>query len=117
MNLAEIARRLGLRLLTPELEGLERIEIATGHVSDLLSDVLAHAPAGGLLITIQAHLNVVAVAVHAGLAGIIFSSGMVPEDGVRQKAVEEKIPLFATAESSFDLVGRLYGLGLRGGDW
>jgi putative NIF3 family GTP cyclohydrolase 1 type 2 len=84
------------------------------HASDLLSDVLANAPAGGLLITIQVHMNVVAVAVHAGLKAVIFASGMKPPEDVRAKAVAEKVSLFTTGESTFDVAGKLYEMGLRG---
>jgi hypothetical protein len=114
MKLAEIVDRLALRRLTPELREQERAEVLSGHASDLLSDVLANAPGGGLLLTIQVHLNVVAVALHAGLAGVIFTSGMGPEEPVRTKAVQEGLPLYATGASTFDVAGQLYTLGLRG---
>jgi hypothetical protein len=114
MKLAAIADELTLVNLTPEvLEGPAR-EIDSGHVSDLLSDVIAHAPDGGVLVTIQVHLNVIAVAVHAGLAAVIFAGGMRPEAAVLERAREEGIVLYASPESAFDLVGRLYLLGLRG---
>jgi predicted transcriptional regulator len=114
MTLGEIATSLDLVVLTPELpvEGGEHVTRA--HASDLLSEVLANAPAGGLLLTIQAHMNVVAVALHAGLAAVIFTGGMRPEELVRLKAVQEGIPLLATKDTSFDTAGRLYALGLRG---
>lgn len=112
MKLAQIAASLDLRTLTPELESAA--EVSSGHASDLLSDVLANAPTGGVLLTIQVHLNVVAVALHAAQAAVIFTSGMLPDDAVRAKAVEEKLPLYASDQSTFDLAGRLYALGLRG---
>jgi hypothetical protein len=59
-------------------------------------------------------MNVVAVAVHAGLKAVIFASGMKPPEEVRAKAVAEKICLFASLESTFDVAGKLYALGLRG---
>ncbi len=116
MKLDEIGRELELECLTPDLVEECRAEVERGHVSDLLSDVLGRAPAGSVLATIQVHLNVVAVAVNARLAGVIFTSGRVPDEEVRQAALREGVPLFATGQSSFDLVGRLYQLGLRGRD-
>lgn len=82
----------------------------------MLSDVLANAPAGGVLVTIQVHLNVVAVAVHAELAAVVFAAGRVPEEAVRQKAVDEGVALFATDRTAFDMVGELYALGVRGAE-
>ncbi len=114
MNLGQIAETLGLENLTPELRIEEAGNVDKAHASDLLSDVLANAPAGGLLLTIQVHMNVVAVAVHAGLKAVIFASAMKPSGDVRAKAVAEKINLFTTRQSTFDLAGKLYALGLRG---
>ena len=114
MKLGEIVEKLGLENLTPELKPSSTLEVLGGFASDLLSDVLANAPRGGILVTVQVHMNVVAVALHAELAAVIFSSGRVPEEKVRQKAVEEGIALYGSKESAFDVVGRLYALGLRG---
>ncbi len=114
MKLSEIAAKLSLEDLTPELGGLDSVEVSGGHASDLLSDVLANAPDDGVLVTIQVHLNVIAVALHAGVVGVVFSSGRRPEEPVRQKAIEEKIRLLTSKENTFDVVGQLYTLGLRG---
>jgi hypothetical protein len=114
MTLAEIAAQLNLDVATPELPIEGSAEIERAHASDLLSEVLANAPSGGLLLTIQVHMNVIAVALHAGLAGVVFTGGMRPDETVRARAVQEGLPLLCTAETTFDTAGRLYGLGLRG---
>ena len=114
MNLKEMADALGLECLTPEVSLDKPLVVAGGYSSDLLSDVLAHAPRGGVLITIQVHMNVIAVAVHAELAAVIFPAGRRPGEDVRAMAVREGIALFATPECAFDVSGRLYALGLRG---
>jgi len=115
VNLSEIARALELEYLTPALVLDDNRGAGQGYVSDLLSDVLGHAPAGSLLITLQVHMNVVAVAAHAELAGVIFAAGRRPEQPVMDRAVEEGLPLWSSQQSAFDLVGRLYDLGLKGG--
>lgn len=115
MKLSEISKSMGLENLTPALGAGSDVDVAGAHASDLLSDVLANSPAGGLLVTLQVHMNVVAVALHAGLSGVIFTSGMKPDDAVMSKAVEEKLRLYASQEPSFDVAGKLYALGLRGG--
>ncbi len=113
MNLRELTERVGAVNLIPEV-GLTEATIERGYASDLLSDVLASAPSGGVLVTIQVHMNVIAVAVHAGLAAVIFASDRRPDEDVRQRAVEEGIALFASSDSAFDIVGKLYALGVRG---
>jgi hypothetical protein len=114
MTLADIATRLGFEILTPELPLEGSADITRAHASDLLSEVLANAPAGGLLLTIQVHMNVIAVALHAGLAGVVFTGGMRPEEAARKRAVEEGLPLLCASETTFDTAGKLYQLGLRG---
>ena len=112
MTLAEIQHALGLGCLTPGLD-LGR-EVTAAHASDLLSDALANAPAGGVLLTIQVHLNVVAVALHAQQAAVIFTWGMQPDEAVVTRALEENLPLFAASASTFEIAGQLYVLGVRG---
>lgn len=114
MKLSEIAERFELESLTPDIKSTGSLEISTGYASDLLSDVLANAPSGSVLVTIQVHMNVVTVALHAGVAAVVFSSGMTPKEEVIGKAIAEGLPLYTSKESTFDIVGKLYGLGLRG---
>ena len=113
MTLNEMVQQLGLECLTPELER-GAAALTAGYVSDLLSDVLANGPEGGVLVTVQVHLNVIAVAVHAELAAVIFAHDRRPEEDVRQKAIEEGVALYATPVPAFEVVGRLYAAGLRG---
>ena len=110
MRLVEIAKKL---VLTPRSDGAD-VEVTGGYASDLLSDVLANAPRNGVLVTIQVHMNVLAVAAHAGLAAVVFAAGRAPEPPVRAKAVEEGIPLLRSTASAFDIVGELFALGIRG---
>ena len=114
MDLETIARELGLESLTPGLSDAADVEVTAGYASDLLSDVLANAPEGGVLVTLQVHLNVIAVASHADLSAVVFTSGRTPEPDVVQKAVTEELHLFVTQADTFDVVGRLYALGVKG---
>ena len=114
MNLETIARELGFDSLTPGLTGADQVEVSAGYASDLLSDVLANAPEGGVLVTLQVHLNVIAVASHADLGAVVFTSGRRPEPDVVEKAVAEELHLYVTPADTFDVVGRLYALGVRG---
>ena len=114
MKLDAVAGRLGLTDLTPELAQSNIPDVSRGHASDLLSDVLANAPQGSVLVTIQVHMNVIAVALNAGLAGVIFAWARRPDGAVRQKAVEQGMRLYGSDESSFEIVGKLYELGFRG---
>ena len=113
MKLDEIAAVLEARKLTPAVQ-TDAVEVSAGFVSDLLSDVLANAPKGGLLVTVQVHMNVVAVAVHAELAAVFFAAGRTPDDVVIARAEQENVALFVSELPAFELVGRLYQARVRG---
>ncbi len=75
--------------------------VTGGYASDLLSDVMANAADGCVLITIQAHNNTVAVATLAGAAGILICGGRpVPED-MAASARKERIALLRTRLNQF----------------
>lgn len=114
MRLDRIVEELGLTRLTPDVVGEQDVDIERGYASDLLSDVLAHAPEGGILVTLQVHLNVVAVATHAGLAAVVFAAGRKPEQEVVTRAAREGLALYSSPDDTFDIVGRLYALGIKG---
>lgn len=110
MTAAQIASKL---TLTPRTEGGAGAEVAFGYASDLLSDVLAKAKKGTLWVTNQKHQNVIGVAVMLDLAGVIIAGGIEPDENTLDKAREENVALYTTTESLFDVVGKLYELGLR----
>jgi len=116
MKLSRIVHELNLEKLTPQVEPDDSPEVTAGYVSDLLSDVLAGAPKDAVLITVQVHLNVIAVAVHAGLSAVVFAAGRRPEPAVINKEITENIALYACPKSAFEIVGKLYSLGLKGPD-
>ncbi|MCX7847806.1 MAG: DRTGG domain-containing protein [bacterium] len=109
MKLSTIVQELRL---TPLVE-LHEQEVTDAYASDLLSDVVGHAHAGTLLITIQVHRNVVAVASLVGLSAVVIAQGRQPEEDVLAAARENQVNLLSAPSSAFTLAGRLYQLGLR----
>lgn len=114
MKLEDIAGQLGLTEFTPDVTLNRDAEIDRGYASDLLSDVLAHAPEGGVLVTLQVHLNVIAVASHAELAAVVFAGDRQPDDEVIAKATAEGLSLYGSPSDTFDIVGCLSTLGVKG---
>jgi hypothetical protein len=112
MKLKDIVHDLELEVVT----GSERLdnEVLRGYASDLMSDVLANSRKGDLWVTLQIHLNIVAVAGMRELAGIVLINGRRPERETREKASAEKIPILVSSLPSFELIGRLYRLGISG---
>jgi hypothetical protein len=111
VKLKEVARALTLNV--EAAEGKLDKQVTGGYVGDLLSHVMAKAQQGNIWITVQAHPNIVAVAVVAGLSGIVVAEGMVIDPVTIQKAEEEGIPLFSTPMSCFAVVSGLVKAGLN----
>lgn len=112
MKLEDLVREFGLEVKAGA--GLLDRDVTGGYASDLLSDVLAHAVDGNVWVTLHIHQNIVAVAAHKGLAGIILVQGRQPEKDTVAKAADEGIPVMVSALPAFELVGRLYKAGIRG---
>lgn len=106
MKVSELIEKLGLTVFTGS-EGLDR-EITGGYVSDLLSDVMGNGKEGNLWITLQNHMNVIAVASLKEMACIILVKGIVPEAEIVERAIEEEIPILGSKENTFELSGKIY---------
>jgi len=112
MHLRDVVKEFNMEVKAGA-SALDR-EVTGGYTSDLLSDVLAHAGEGSIWVTLHIHQNIVAVASHKDLAGIILVQGRQPEQDTIAKAEEEGIPILVSGLSAFELVGRLYKAGIRG---
>lgn len=113
MTLADLVPRLELKVFTPGLP-LDR-PVRGGYASDLLSDVIGHARKDDLWVTMQVHPNIVAVAVLKELAAIVLVNGREPAPETLEQAIRERVAVLGAGVGTFDLAGRLYALGLKGG--
>lgn len=112
MTLEQIINTLEVKVLT-EQSDFSRIEPASGYISDMLSCVMTGAGKKGVWITLQAHNNIVAVASLLDLAAVIITENVQPDEATIKKANEEGIALLSTSKKSFEVVGRLWEMGLR----
>lgn len=108
MNLDNLVKKLSLQVKTTKGD-LGR-EVKGCYISDLLSDVMANAREDDVWITLQTHPNIAAVAVLRNLAGIIITNNREPEDDTLKRAEEEGITIAVSAESTFEVGGKLYHL-------
>lgn len=113
MNLQEIIDALHLKVLT-EPQDFTKIVPSGGYASDLLSCVMAGAPRQGIWITLQAHLNIVAVAALLDLSAVIITEGAEPDPATINRANSEGINLFSTPAKTYSVVGQLWHLGVKG---
>jgi len=90
-------------------------EIKGCYISDLLSDVLAHAAPGVLWVTIQTHRNVISVAAMKEVAAVLFTCGRKPDASIVAEADREGITLLSSPLSTYEATGRLWEAGIREG--
>ena len=112
MKLKEIIEPLNFEVLAGA-DSLDN-DITGGYASDLLSDVLANAGEGNIWITLHIHQNIVGVANLKDLSGIILINGRVPEEDTLEKAEKEGIPIVGSSLPAFELIGKLYSMGISG---
>lgn len=105
MKISELRSILGYELIQ---DSFEDREIAGGYTSDLLSDVMANATDGSVLITIQAHKNTVAVGSMTNVAALVIcNSRPLPEEMI-EAAQREEIAVFTTEKNQFQVSGEIY---------
>ena len=115
MNVAEAVKKLNGTLVTVA-PSTDR-EIQGGYASDLLSDVMGNSQEGDVWVTLQKHVNIVAVAQLKGLAAIVLVNGRKPEADVIARAEEAGMPIISTPMPAFDAIGVLYAQGIYGRRW
>ena len=84
--------------------------------ADLMSDVLAFAESGSILLTGLCNPQVIRTAEMADIAAIIFVRGKYPPPETIALAEEKGIPLIAAPYTMFEICGRLYRAGLKSCD-
>lgn len=112
VTLAEIMEALDAKLVVGSRPDETRIDMACG--ADLMSDVLAYAKTGALLLTGLTNEQVVRTAEMADVAAICFVRGKVPGSATVDLASEHGVPLLMTELPMFESCGRLYRHGLKG---
>lgn len=88
-------------------------DIETAFVGDLLSVVMGKSPANAAWITIQSHINIVAVATLIESACIIVTEGYKVDDDAISKANEEDIHIITTKLSSYQVACKLCEAGVK----
>jgi predicted transcriptional regulator len=90
------------------------IEVEAAAASDGMSEVLASAHPGALLITGLTNIQSVRTADVADISAILYVRGKRPNEKTIQLAREKKIVLIATALGMFEACGILRDHGLKG---
>ena len=101
MKVSEFEKISGAACLTGAYEDRE---IACGYTCDLLSHVMGKGQADMAWITVQAHMNVIAVAALLDFACVIIPEGLPVEAPIIKKAQDEDIIVFSSDKTAYELV-------------
>ena len=112
MKVSELQKLIDAVNQTPELE--EDKEVTCGYSCDLLSWVMAHGDQGMAWVTVQTHLNVVAVAVLADMACVVLPEDIRMEAESLRKAVAEEMTVLSSPLTAYEISGRMNMAGIPG---
>jgi len=98
MNLSEVVAAVNGTIVVDKADAV----VNCAYASDLLSDVMGHCGDESVLITIQNHLNTIAVCTLAGIEAIVICHARpVPED-MKAAAEREGVAIVTTVMSQFE---------------
>lgn len=108
MTTEDLVQKVGLEPLSKfEPRGVNGV-----FVSDMLSDVMANAKSGNLWLTVQTHKSIVPAANLVDVAAIIITGGKQVGSETVELASKYNIAILSTQLPTFELIGKLYKLGL-----
>ena len=110
MQVSDLIPLIEAKNLTPSLP-VDR-EVTCGYVCDLLSWVMAHGDSGMAWVTVQTHMNVIAVAVLSEMACVILPEGIDMEAESLEKAISEEMIVLQSPLTAFDICGRMAAKGI-----
>ncbi len=111
MNLGDIVKLLdGVVLCGEDLTGSLDVKYAYG--ADLMSDVLAFAKPGSLLITGLTNIQIVRTAQMMDLPAIVFARGKRPQENTLELAKKAGVPIILVKKSMYETCGILFGAGI-----
>ena len=110
MTVAELIKLTNAKDMTPETD--KTASVRCGYTCDLLSWVMAHGKAGMAWVTVQTHMNVIAVASLMEMAAVILPEGIQMEAASLDKACEEGVTVLQSPLTAYELCARMAQAGL-----
>lgn len=108
MQVSELANIIGATYAQPCEDG----KIRAGYACDLLSWVMAKGIPGCAWITVQTHMNVIAVAALHEMACIIHPEGVEPEAASLEKAAQEGIAVLLSPKTAYEICHLMAAAGI-----
>ena len=111
MKLREVASLINAEVLSGE-ELLDEMDIECAYGADLMSDVLAFARPGSVLLTGLTNIQIVRTAQMLDLPAVIFVRGKKPQEAAVKLASQIKMPVLLCHISMFEACGILFQKGI-----
>lgn len=108
MTVSELIQKTGWKALTT----FDERAVSSAYICDLLSWVMAHAQEGTAWVTVQAHLNVVAVASLTGCACVIVPENIAVSDETLSAAGSKGVAILGAPCTAYGAALALHALGL-----
>lgn len=97
MTVSEIAEKVDGKVAVDK----PGTEVNYAYASDLLSDVMGHCGDESVLVTIQNHLNTIAVCTLAGIEVIVICHNRPVPDDMAEAAAREEVAIITTPLSQY----------------
>ncbi|MDR0396004.1 MAG: AraC family transcriptional regulator [Oscillospiraceae bacterium] len=110
VTLNELKDALNLTELTASPDLSRTVE--SGYCCDLLSWVLARGAQGMAWITVQTHMNAVAIATLLDMSCVILPDNIQPEPDTLAKAGEEGVAVFVSPDNAYAICGKMWAMGI-----
>ncbi len=111
MTVGKLLEETGWKVLS----GTTDAEISSAYVCDLLSWVMAHAHEGAAWVTVQSHLNVIAIASLLNLACVIIPEDIEIPEGTLSVARDKGVCVLSAPCTAYGAAMVLHRLGVTEG--
>lgn len=106
MKASELAQKLSWKLACGDGEN----EVLGCYCGDLLSWVMAKAPAGSVWLTVMGNVNCVAVASLRDLACVVITEGAPLDQAALARAEQQGVTVYTTDSSTYDCAVAVGGM-------
>lgn len=110
MKVSQMIEKLNLELVSGN-DGIDR-DVEGVYSGDLLSVVMANAKENQVWLTVQTHINIVAIASLVDLSAVIVVEDMEIEEDTINKSNTLGIPLLKTDKNTYEISVALHELGI-----
>ena len=101
MNIQALSEKIEATILTKQAD--TQREVSSGYTCDLLSWVMAHGREGMAWITVQTHMNVIAVATLVGTSAVIICEDSEISDEVIETAKAKSVNLLRSDKPIYEM--------------